>query len=125
MRKERTFPSLKLYLGGAVLACGPLILLAISLSFFNLAVPETNLAILTLVLAILGGLMGGFIVNDKAKIKEFRDAFLVGGITGLISFLFLLFYFLFTLKGLLLETEVLVGYILGGCLGGTFKHYLK
>ena len=124
MKRESPFPRLKLYLGGAVLACGPLILLAIFLSFFNFIISETSLAIITLVLALGGGLMGGYLVNEKAKVVGFRNNFLVGGITGLISFLFLLFYFLFALKGVLLDTELLVGYIIGGCLGGVFKHYL-
>ena len=121
MSKDRELPGFKEYLSGAFLSSAPLIVMAIIFSFTDLKLTEIEIAAITFVLVIVGAVLGGFLVADKVSVVDYRRNVLVGGMTGLFSFLFTVVYFLILLRIYTGSLQVLVGFILGGCLGGALS----
>jgi len=112
---------LKLYLSGASIACAPLIGMALVVSLTNLELQETETAIITVALVVLGSILGGFFVTENANVVDYRGSVLVGGITGLLSFLFSVIYFLLILRIYTGSIRLLVSFLIGGCLGGVLN----
>ena len=121
MSKAGELPGFKEYMSGAFLGSAPLIVMAIIISFTDLRLPETEIATVTFILVIIGAILGGFLVADKAKVVDYRSNVLVGGITGLLSFLFTVVYFLIILRIYTGSLQIVVGFIVGGCLGGALS----
>ena len=121
MSQARELPGIKEYLSGAFLASAPLIIMAIVFSFTDLNLTAPEIAGLTFVLVIVGAVLGGFLVAEKVILIDYRRNILVGGMTGLFSFLFTVVYFLILLRIYTGSLQVLVGFILGGCLGGALS----
>jgi hypothetical protein len=121
MSRNYELPGFKEYLGGALLGSAPLILMAIIFSFIDIKLLETEIAVITFVLAILGATLGGFLVAEKVNLVDYKRNVSVGGMTGLFSFLFNIVYFIIMLRIIAGDVLILVGFIIGGCLGGALS----
>ena len=115
-------PSLKEYLSGALVGSAPLIVMAIIFSFTEIKLTETEIATITFILVVIGAIVGGFLVAGKANVGNYRRNMLVGGITGLFSFLFTVIYFILMLRIYTGGVKLLAGFLLGGCIGGVLSY---
>jgi hypothetical protein len=116
---------LKMYLSGAFVASAPLIGMALVVSLANLELQEAEIALITVSLVVLGSVLGGFLVAEKASVSDYRSSVLVGGITGLFSFLFSVVYFLVILQIYTGSIRLLASFLIGGCLGGVLNRLTK
>lgn len=122
MSESRRLPRVIHYVHGALLACAPMILMAFIFSFIDYDFTEMEITVITFVVALIGAALGGFLVADKTNTRDYRSHMLIGGITGLLSFIFSVIYFLFFIRLFTGGTYLLTGFLFGGCLGGAIRY---
>jgi hypothetical protein len=125
MSDPRQLPRIIHYFHGALIACAPMILMAFIFSFINYDFAEIEITIITFLVALSGATLGGFLVAEKTNTMDYRSHALIGGITGLLSFIFSVIYFLIFIRLFTGGTYLLTGFLLGGCLGGAFQYIKK
>lgn len=125
MSDPRRLPRIIHYFHGALIACAPMILMAFIFSFIDYDFAEIGITIITFIVAFSGATVGGFLVAAQTNTRDYRSHMLIGGITGLLSFIFSVIYFLIFIRLLTGGTYLLTGFLLGGCLGGAFQYRKK
>jgi MFS-type transporter involved in bile tolerance (Atg22 family) len=102
-----------------------MILMAFIFSFIDYDFTEIEITVITVIVALVGAALGGFLVAAKTNTRDYRSHMLIGGITGLLSFIFSVIYFLFFLRLFTGGTYLLTGFLIGGCLGGAIRYWNK
>ena len=125
MSSSRRLPRVIHYVHGALIACAPMILMAFIFSFIDYDFAEIEITVITFLIALSGAAVGGFLVATKTNTVDYRSHMLIGGITGLLSFMFSVVYFLIFIRLFTGGTYLLTGYLTGGCLGGAIRYMHK